>query len=103
MYFPPVADTTWETTSITELGWNEEAVEPLLNYLADKNSKSFMILVGGKIVLEAYFDGHNAEAEWQWNSAGKTLVSATSGIAQLQGVLNINNKVSDYLGSGWTS
>ena len=103
MYFPPVADTAWETTSITELGWNEEAVEPLLNYLADKNSKSFMILVDGKIVLEAYFDGHNAEAEWQWNSAGKTLVSATTGIAQQQGLLNINNNVSDYLGSGWTS
>lgn len=103
MYFPPINDTTWETTSIAELGWNEAAVDPLLDYLAEKNSKSFMILVDGRIVLEAYFDGHNAEAEWQWNSAGKTLVSATTGIAQQQGLLDINNKASDYLGSGWTS
>jgi len=31
------------------------------------------------------------------------LVSASTGIAQQEGLLNINNKVSDYLGTGWTS
>ncbi|MBC7902491.1 MAG: serine hydrolase, partial [Gemmatimonadaceae bacterium] len=40
---------------------------------------------------------------WQWNSAGKTLTTAVTGIAQQEGLLNINNKVSQYLGTGWTS
>jgi len=31
------------------------------------------------------------------------LTSTVSGIAQDEGLLNINNKVSDYLGTGWTS
>ena len=53
--------------------------------------------------MEEYFNGHNATATWQWNSAGKTLVSTTTGIAQQEGLLNINNKVSQYLGNGWTS
>lgn len=103
MYFPPIGTSEWATTSPASLGWNEDAIQPLLDYLAEKNTKSFMILVNGRIVIESYFDGHNAAAEWQWNSAGKTLVSATTGIAQQEGLLNINNKVSEYLGNGWTS
>lgn len=62
-----------------------------------------MILVNGRIVIEAYFNGHNATADWEWNSAGKTLVSATTGIAQQEGLLSINNKASTYIGTGWTS
>ena len=38
-----------------------------------------------------------------WASAGKTLTSVMSGIAEEKGLINVNNKVSDYLGTGWTS
>ncbi|HMU03790.1 MAG TPA: serine hydrolase, partial [Saprospiraceae bacterium] len=62
-----------------------------------------MILVNGRIVMEEYFDGHTKTETWQWNSAGKTLVSAMTGIAHQEGLVNINNKASDYLGNGWTS
>jgi CubicO group peptidase (beta-lactamase class C family) len=103
MYFPSTTDTTWETKSRSSLGWNESAVQPLKDYLALKDTKSFIILVNGRIVMEEYFNGHNSTTSWEWNSAGKTLVSATTGIAQQEGILNINNKVSQYLGEGWTS
>ena len=53
--------------------------------------------------MEEYFNGHTATATWEWNSAGKTLVASTVGIAQQENLLNINNKVSDYLGTEWTS
>jgi len=53
--------------------------------------------------MEEYFNGHTPTTTWQWNSAGKTLVSTTTLIAQQEGLLEINNKVSDYLGTGWTS
>ena len=104
MYFPPNdGSTTWETKSIAALGWNQSAVQPLLDYLELKHSKSFIILVNGRIVMENYFNGHSATTPWYWASAGKTLTSTVTGIAQDEGILNINNKVSDYLGSGWTS
>jgi CubicO group peptidase (beta-lactamase class C family) len=53
--------------------------------------------------MENYFNGHSATTPWYWASAGKTLTSTVTGIAQDEGLLNINNKVSDYLGTGWTS
>lgn len=102
-YFPPNTGSTWETKSIASLGWNQSAVQTLKDYLAQKNTKSFMILVNGRIVMEEYFNGHTASATWQWNSAGKTLVATTTGIAQQEGLLSISNKVSQYLGTGWTS
>lgn len=101
MYFP--SENGWETKSLSALGWNESAVQPLKDYLVQSHSKSFMILVNGRIVMEEYFNGHNASTTWPWNSAGKTLVSAATGIAQQEGLLDISNKVSQYLGTGWTS
>jgi len=101
MYFP--SENEWEARSLSSLGWNESAVQPLRNFLIQKNTRSFIILVNGRIVMEEYFNGHTSSTTWQWNSAGKTLVSAATGIAQQEGLLDINNKVSDYLGTGWTS
>ncbi|WP_281297215.1 serine hydrolase domain-containing protein [Flavobacterium limnophilum] len=102
-YFPPLTGDVWETKSIANLGWKQTAVQPLLDYLALKNSKGFIILVNGRIVMENYFNGHSATTPWYWASAGKTLTSTVTGIAQQEGLLNINNKVSDYIGTGWTS
>ena len=103
MYFPPLNGDTWETKTIANLGWNQSAVQPLLDYLELKNSKSFIILIDGRIVMENYFNGHSAATPWYWASAGKTLTAAMTGIAQQEGFLSIDDKVSDYLGTGWTS
>ncbi|MDI1317254.1 serine hydrolase [Flavobacterium sp.] len=104
MYFPPSdGNVVWETKSIASLGWNQNAVQPLLDYLELKHSKSFIVLLNGRIVMENYFNGHTATSPWYWASAGKTLTSTVTGIAQQEGLLNLNDKVSDYLGPGWTS
>ncbi|WP_333600448.1 serine hydrolase domain-containing protein [Flavobacterium sp.] len=104
MYFPPNdGSTTWETKTIATLGWNQSAVQPLLDYLELKHSKSFIILVNGRMVMENYFNGHSATTPWYWASAGKTLTSTMTGIAQQDGLLNINDKVSDYIGTDWTN
>lgn len=102
-YFPPMTGDVWETKSVNDLGWKQTAVQPLLDYLALKNSKGFIILVNGRIVLENYFNGHSASNVWYWASAGKTLTATMVGIAQQESLININNKVSDYIGTGWTS
>lgn len=103
MYFPPITGAEWQTTSPAELGWNMNALEDLKKFLDKTHTKAFIILVNGRIVIEEYFNGHAANAHWQWNSAGKTLLGFTTGIAQQEGLLNIKNKVSDYIGTGWTS
>jgi len=103
MYFPSNTGSAWETTSLTSLNWNQDAVQRLKDFLVQKNTKSFMILVNGRIVMEEYFNGHTANNTWEWNSAGKTLVATMTGIAQEEGLLNINYKASDYLGTEWTS
>jgi len=103
IYFPPNYSDTWETKSISQLNWNSEQLQPLLNFLEEKNTKGFMILHDGKIVVEEYMNGHSSSSIWYWASAGKTLSATVTGIAEQEGYLNINNKVSDYLGTGWTS
>ncbi len=103
MYFPPNDATTWTTKTPASLSWNESNIPALLNYLETKNSKSFIVLHNGKIVMEYYFNGHTNSSAWYWASAGKTLTSTLTGIAEQEGLLSITDKVSDHLGIGWTS
>lgn len=103
IYFPALTGTNWETKSIIDLNWKQSGVQPLLDYLQLKNTKSFIVLVNGRIVLESYFNGHSETSPWYWASAGKTLTASITGIAQQDGLININNKVSDYIGNGWTN
>ena len=102
-YFPPITGSTWETVTPASLNWNAAALQDLKTYLQQKGTTAFIILVNGRIVVEEYMNGHTPTATWPWNSAGKTLVTATVGIAQQQGFMNIQDPVSKYLGSGWTS
>lgn len=103
IYFPSNTNDDWETTALTSLNWNEDKLTSLFGFLEEKNTKSFIILHKGKIVVEEYFNNHNASSLWYWASAGKTLTTTITGIAQEEGLLNINDKVSDYLGQNWTS
>lgn len=103
MYFPPLQGDTWETKSPDNLNWNTQEIEPLLTYLETKHTKSFIVLVNGRVVMENYFNGQTATTPHYWASAGKTLTATVTGIAQQNGLLSINDKVSDHLGIGWTS
>tara|TARA_R110002049_G_scaffold24588_7_gene86962 strand:+ start:3493 stop:4563 length:1071 start_codon:yes stop_codon:yes gene_type:complete len=103
LYFPPKNSNIWETESLQDLNWNENELPNLLDFLDEKNTKGFIILYNGKIVVENYFNNHSATSSWYWASAGKTLTATISGIAQDEGFININDKVSNYLGTNWTS
>lgn len=102
LYFPPAGD-TWETLSPQELGWCQPQIDSLYQYLGDNQSKAFILLKDGKIVLEQYFNGHDANTNWYWASAGKTLTAFLVGQAQQEGFLNLSDTTSQYLGAGWTS
>ncbi len=102
-YFPPLTGTTWETIPPSDLGWCDDSIQVLYDFLEGSDSKAFIVLKDGKIVLEKYFGTFTQDSVWVWNSAGKTLTAYAVGIAQTEGMLNINDPSSDYLGTGWTS
>lgn len=102
-YFPPLVGTTWNTTDPATLGWCQDSINKLYDWLETSDSKAFIVLKDGKIVLEKYFGTFTADSFYVWNSAGKTLTAYAVGIAQHEGLLDINDPTSDYLGSGWTS
>jgi CubicO group peptidase (beta-lactamase class C family) len=102
-YFPPLTGTTWETSTPQSLGWCTEKVDTLYKYLDKTNTKAFIILKNGRIVLEKYFGTFTSDSTWYWASAGKTLTGFTVGIAQQEGFLKIQDTTSKYLGKGWTS
>ena len=102
-YFPPATGDRWESLDPASLGWQEDQLDSLRQYLDQKNSKAFLILKDGKIAVEWYFDSFTQDSAWYWASAGKTLTAALTGIAQQEGYLSIGDTSSKYLGEGWTA
>ncbi|MBL4649616.1 MAG: serine hydrolase [Aureispira sp.] len=103
LYFPPTFGNTWDTIHPSSLNWCPQKVDSLKNYLATKNTKAFILLKDGKIVLEEYFGTFTKDSIWYWASAGKSLTAFTIGIAQQENYLNIQDTTSQYLGQGWTN
>ncbi len=102
-YFPPLTGSTWSTTDPAALGWCQDSIEKMYDWLEDSDSKAFIVLKDGKIVLEKYFGTFTVDSFYVWNSAGKTLTAYAVGIAQHENFLDIDDPTSDYLGTGWTS
>lgn len=102
-YFPPISSNAWDTLSPARLQWCQARIESLYNYLESRNTQAFIILKDGKIVLEKYFGTFTTDSIHYWASAGKSLTSVLTGIAQQKKLINLNDSVSKYLGQGWTS
>lgn len=103
LYFPPKTGTEWETIAPETLEYCPDKIERLYTFLDTNNTKAFMLLKDGKIVLEKYFGSHTQNSLWQWASAGKTVTAFMVGVAQQEGFLSIEDKTSKFLGSGWTN
>ncbi|MEL7145710.1 MAG: serine hydrolase domain-containing protein [Bacteroidota bacterium] len=103
LYFPPDEGSEWETTPLTDLAWCAHKLPALYDLLEENGTKSFLVLKDGRMVIEQYFNGHAMSQQWAWFSAGKSLRAVLVGLAQENGLLNISDPTSDYLGAGWTS
>jgi len=103
LYFPPLTGNVWDSILPSSIGYCQRRIDSLYNYLQIKNTKSFIILKDGKRVLEKYFGTYTRDSIWYWASASKSLASFITGVAQQKGYININNQVSQYIGTGWTS
>ncbi|WP_375436292.1 serine hydrolase [uncultured Hymenobacter sp.] len=104
LYFPPNAATgTWATTPPQSLGWCQPQLDSLLAFLGRKQTKSFIVLQNGRIVVERYYGTYTQDSVWYWASAGKSLTATLVGIAQQEGLLRLSDSTSRTLGRGWTS
>lgn len=102
-YFPPLTGNTWDTTSPAALGWCTDKMDSVIDFVGQKNAKAFIVLHKGKMVVEKYYGNFTKDSVWYWASAGKSLTSLLTGIAQQQGLLSIQDSTSKYLGVGWSS
>lgn len=102
-YFPPLTGNAWDTLSPSALNWCQPQIDSLYDFLQTRNTKGFIILKDGKIVLEKYFGTFTVDSIHYWASAGKSLTATLVGIAQENNLLDINDSVSHYLGAGWTT
>jgi CubicO group peptidase (beta-lactamase class C family) len=103
MYFPLIGSDTWETVSAQTLGWDVAKLNEAVAYAGTKNTYGLIILYKGRIVTENYWNNWDKNTLYYIASAGKSVTAFLAGIAQQEGHLNIINKVSSYLGVGWTS
>lgn len=103
IYFPPTSGTQWDTLAPSSLGWCQDSIDALYDFLELKNTKSFIVLRDGKMVLEKYFGTYTQDSLWYWASAGKSLCAFLIGCAQEDGYLDINDRTDQHLGVGWTS
>ena len=101
LYFPPAGNAVWESIPSNELNWAEEDIIALDQFLEETNTKGFIYLKDGKIAKESYFNDFEQGDAWYWASAGKGITAFLIGMAQEQGILNLTDSSSQYLGD-WT-
>ena len=97
-YFPPEDFTTWETSPYQ---CDSSAEAALRDFVIEKNTKAFIILKEGKILMEGYSNDFGRDSIWYWASAGKTMTSTLIGIAVNDGDINIDDPTENYLDE-WT-
>jgi len=102
-YYPPLTGSSWDTVSPQSLGWCIDKLDSVIEFSGQKNSKALIILYKGRIALEKYYGSFTGDSIWYWASAGKSLTSLITGIAQDQNLLSISDSTSKYLGAGWTN
>lgn len=103
LYFPPLTGDEWDTLAPSSLGWCDERIDSMYAVLEENNTKAFIVLKDGKIILEKYFGTFVQDSLWYWASAGKSLTACLVGIAQQEGFLSIEDTTSAFLGEGWTA
>lgn len=103
MYFPPSGTDDWETISALSLGWDTAHLNAAIRYAEEKNSHSLLILHKGRIVAEQYWKDKNAASQHDLESVSKSLMAFVIGVLQQDGRLKLEDKVSSYLGEGWSN
>jgi len=115
LYFPPPGD--WARIEPARAGWNAAALDAALEYAHTVRSSGVVVLVNGRILAERAWTvdapaagyarmrigtATNGQTIEDVASAQKSVVAFLAGVAEGQGLLDLNARVSKYLGPGWS-
>lgn len=90
----------YDASMLTSVPYSPDGVNSydIDDFIKRNNVAGLLIIKNGKIVLERYALGNNADSKWVGFSTGKSVVSTLIGIAVQDGKINsINDQVIDYL------
>jgi len=88
----------WKTSTPAEQGFNAEQLNIALNEAENRSSiYSILVIRDEYIVAERYYRGHNKNSSFNIRSVSKSFLSAMTGIAVENGIINsINDKMLDF-------
>jgi len=88
----------WNTSNPSEQGFNPGQLDIALNEAENRSSiYSVLVIRNGYIVAERYYRGYDANSSFNVRSVSKSYLSAMTGIAIENGVINnINEKMLDF-------
>ena len=106
-YLPPEeTDDGWEVAHADSVNVAPDALERLVEHLSASACPervralcphSVLVAVGGRLILEEYFAGHDRETLHDTRSAGKSLATTMIGFAVDRGFLKPRDRVADIL------
>jgi CubicO group peptidase (beta-lactamase class C family) len=96
-YFP-ASDGAWETVTPAEAGADPALLAEAEAYAADSGSDALIILQGGRIVSERYWNGTTRDTRMPLFSASKPMVASVAGRLLEAGVfISLDQPASDFL------
>ncbi len=101
-YFPPFTGDSWETMAPAAAGWNAAAIDEAAAWAAAHKTTGLVLLHGGRIMFEGYWNGGSLHRQGDIASAQKSVVSLLVGVGQERGLLKLDDPVSKHLGDGWS-
>jgi CubicO group peptidase (beta-lactamase class C family) len=91
----PVPD--WEVVDPAAAGLDAAALEQMAATAERAGSECLVVTKDGALVGEWYWDGFDAETEREVFSVTKSITATLVGIAQDRGLLDIDDRASDYI------
>lgn len=103
---PTESSDGWRTAAPAEVGLDETRLEALIQRVLDTRTdglatpyvQAILVARRGKLVLDEYFYGFDAERPHDSRSAGKSFGTTLVGLAIDRGALNLDAKLVDLLG-----
>ena len=93
----------WATVEPADGGWDAGALDGVVSFVGERGATSFVVLSGGRIVVERYWGNGAADTPRDIASCQKSVVSTLCGVGEAQGLLDLDDAVSAYLPAGWSA
>lgn len=101
--FPPASGSgAWATIDAASAGFDPAKLDELTTWIGQASSTTFVVLVGGKILVEKYWDATDTTLR-DIASAQKSIVSMMVGAAADKGAFGLDDTVTSLVGAGWSN